>query len=179
MTHVMIDLETTGTTPGCGVLAIGAAVFDEGGVKDTLLIPIGLAGCTAYTSDPATLAWWTQQSVAVRDPTMFPGNGYQVGEALLCLSSFLAKWGSVAVWGNGSTFDISILEHCYRAEGLTPPWMFWDVRDVRTFVDAVRLATGEDVRTKPPEGEAHNALNDAINQARYVARGMKLLGGLE
>jgi len=77
------------------------------------------------------------------------------------------------IWGNGATFDVSMLENAYRMLELPIPWMFWDVRDVRTIVQlAAALPTSRRVEKcdVPFIGVPHRADDDAVHQASYVAK---------
>ncbi|WP_265102082.1 3'-5' exonuclease [Yersinia proxima] len=69
------------------------------------------------------------------------------------------------VWGNGSIFDITILESWFASVDVAVPWEFGNVRDVRTVVDLSPLNVKDFIR----EGVHHNALDDAIHQAKYVS----------
>ena len=61
MTHVMVDLETLGTTAGSVILSIGAVVFSQReGLGATYDRVISERSCLAagLTTDPATITWW-------------------------------------------------------------------------------------------------------------------------
>lgn len=163
MNHVMIDLETLDTRPTTKILSLGAVKFDPetGEVGDTLYAKFDPGLQVTRTESKATLSWWGKQDAVVR---------IEAFSGLNALDSFLQ--GSLRdflfpkpiVWGNGSTFDISILEHAYS---YNTPWRFWNVRDVRTIVELAHGVIGKEQFTL--KGQAHNALDDAIHQARYVS----------
>jgi hypothetical protein len=67
------------------------------------------------------------------------------------------------VWGNGATFDISILENMFDMYDINHPWIYYNVMDLRTFKRFV--GKGEKVQKS---GVNHNALDDAKSQAQYV-----------
>lgn len=73
------------------------------------------------------------------------------------------------MWGNGSDFDNVALASAYDACDFNPFWKFWNNRDVRTVVELGRSAGIDPKRTLQFEGEQHNALADAIHQAKYVS----------
>jgi hypothetical protein len=79
------------------------------------------------------------------------------------------------VWGNGATFDISILEDAYRQLDLEIPWKFWNVRDCRTVKDMYESARGG--YEKKSGGTLHHALDDAKFQAQYICDMWKSLVG--
>ena len=64
MRHLMLDLETLGTTPGCVVLSIGAVEFDLDGIKSEFRAHIDVDSSTALglKVDARTVMWWLDQS---------------------------------------------------------------------------------------------------------------------
>ena len=168
----MIDLEMMGLIPGACIVSIGAVVFDPRvGVvtKDTFYSELDYAAQQddGFTINESTLAWWEEQSPQVRDALYGLDD---LKDELKRLSAWLPK--DCKVWGNGSIFDIAILEHAYRVYKLPIPWKFWNVRDCRTVKDmfestrgglSVAIGSGRDKKNV-----AHNALNDAIHQAEYI-----------
>lgn len=168
MRHVMIDIETLGVTPDAAILAIGACAFDPetGDVGDTFYAGIELSYAIKNRRiDADTLAWWLKQSEAARNAAFFQGT-YTLREALEALTAWLPS--PAVVWGNGSGFDITLLENAYLQVGLLVPWNYRNVRDMRTIV--ALEAVGKD--EIPPVGTAHNALDDAIWQATYVSKAL-------
>lgn len=171
MKHVMIDLETLGTTGYSAILSIGACEFDPstgqlGRKYYQNIDPQRIQG-SSKTKDgryisKSTEAWWAKQSNAAKQAL----NKDQVtlAKALAAFKQWLPK--GCIVWGNGATFDITILTTAYKSK---TPWRFYDVRDMRTI-------TGLDVVAKKSfKGIQHNALDDAIYQAEYVGRAMSLI----
>lgn len=171
MKHVMIDLETLGTNPDCVFISIGAVEFDpntgEFGRECYKVLSIQDQESLGRTMTLSTLQWWKRQSAEARK-VLEEAKAPNADLMSSCLTDFKA-WlpPSCVVWGNGSTFDIAILENAYTQINLTPRWRFWNVRDVRTIVD---LAKGIVERPTEVQGTAHNALDDAKHQARYVSR---------
>lgn len=168
MRHLMIDLETLSTAPTAAIRQIGAVWFDpEGsGVHEAVNLYVDPQDCIdrGCAVDWSTIQWWlcqsrdAQLSMATTQPREHSLHG-----ALNALVSTAASIGEVeGVWGNGSTFDIVILEHAFRLCGITPPWNFWNHRDLRT------LRWHHPEVPRPTPAIAHNALSDAIAQAQYV-----------
>lgn len=167
MEDVMIDIETPGTKPGCGVLSIGAAYFDrQGNVGGKFYACMGLNGFAVGSVDPGTLLWWSNQSDQAK-MDLFSGKDLP-SDVVDQLQKFIKP--SAKVWGNGSTFDISILEAWFGLLGKEVPWKFWNVRDVRTVVDLLDIPKKNMVF----EGTAHNALDDVIHQIKYMTKAMKV-----
>ena len=160
--HAMIDIETLGTEPGCVVLSIGACRFDpREGVdqRETYYEEIDRVSArnAGLEVDPDTLDWWQGQ-----DPDLRPFDGdTTLWEALFNLTEFLD--GAEQYWANSPSFDLKILEAAYKAVDLSPPWRYWEWRDVRTIRD---LPAAVEVSQN---GREHHALDDAIHQAREVS----------
>ncbi|TPN04478.1 3'-5' exonuclease [Mesorhizobium sp. B2-1-2] len=168
-THCMIDLETLGTAPNAPVVAIGAVYFDPdtGTLGDTFDMAIDVEDAIKYGSvSGSTLKWWLGQSDAARQKVVRgTAPAPRVFEAF---HGFCLKHGSdIRPWGNGSSFDITILEYAFdRILERPAPWKFWAVRDCRTIKE---LAEGIVVFDAKLEGVAHNALDDAKHQAKWVS----------
>ena len=81
----------------------------------------------------------------------------------------LAEWllKDCKVWGDGATFDISILEDAYLKYGIEIPWKSWNVRDCCTVPDMYKTKRGVFNKTVNRKG-VHNALEDAKFQAQYI-----------
>ena len=167
MDDFSIDLETLGTRFDAPILSIGAAQFDRhtGEIGKTFYREILVDSAIRHgVISGDTLRWWMNQGEAAKR-VFGTENKHQLQQALVQLSAYLPqKHGRV--WGNGSSFDITILEHAYATCNLPPIWKFWDIRDMRTAVDMGDYQKG----TIPFEGTAHNALDDAVHQAKVIAR---------
>ena len=111
----------------------------------------------------STIEWWSTQSQEARDAL---GGEDDLKEVLVGLASWIPS--NAKVWGNGSTFDISMLEDAYRQHGLEIPWKFWNIRDCRTVVDMFETQRGGFGQNR--KAASHNALEDAIAQAKYIMR---------
>lgn len=167
MKHIMIDLETLGTGVDAVFIAIGAIYFDPdtGELGDEFYENIdwqsSLNQGRTMTAD--TIKWWFQQSNEARRAVV--KNGAPLIRVLKTFDHFCGNYPMV--WGNGSTFDISILEHAYTQLNREVPWKFWNIRDVRTIKDLGKKKVDEAIFKM--EGIAHNALDDAKHQAKYVS----------
>ena len=169
MINAMIDLETLGKVPGCPIVSIGAVEFDPatGELGRQFYERVDLDGHVTGTADASTIKWWLKQSEEARNALTAPGGVYHTEELLSAFHQWLPT--DVKVWGNGATFDISILEHAYRAAGWQDiPWAHWNVRDCRTVADlGKQISVTRD--QCPRHGVHHNALDDAIYQAQWVS----------
>jgi hypothetical protein len=165
--HFSIDLETLGTRYNAAILSIGVQQFDidTGKLGETFYREIDLdSAIKAGKVTGSTLAWWAQQGDAAKR-VFGDKNKSPLSVALDELRTWMLKKATKPkVWGNGSSFDISILEHAYDngAVGLKEPWWYTNIRDMRTIMDYCLV--------KPKrEGTHHNALDDAKYQAQCIA----------
>lgn len=170
---LILDLETLGNTSNAAVVSIGAVWVDRGTrtIGDSFHIHINLEDVVRYggVADASTTLWWVGESDAARQ-AMLAGQADSVC-ATVGLLRFLEFIGTdddgvnpdVRVWGNGATFDCTILRNMFARHGLTCPWAYWNERDLRTLVDV----SGLDKHSVPkPEGFiAHHAEWDARHQA--------------
>lgn len=162
--HAMIDLETVGLTPDARIISIGAVIFDPryGRIsKDYFYMELDHRKQTERTKDRGTMEWWANQSTEAQKALK---GTILLEDALHELAFWLPD--DVKVWGNGPTFDISILEDAYRQYDIEIPWKFWNVRDCRTIKDMYESARGG--WDKKSGGTLHNAKDDAYYQAQYV-----------
>lgn len=174
MRNVSLDLETYATGPDAVVLSIGAVHFDQHEVSAeryhavlTRDMPVQiLAG---RVTDEGTVKWWSEQSLEARaifDDTHI--NQMRVLDALADFGRFIGS--RCRVWGFGSDFDNVILGSLYQSMGLNQPWAYRNSRDLRT----LRVLAGYPNIDKA--GTQHNALDDALYQARLVIECCKRIG---
>lgn len=172
MNDLMIDLETLGTNPDAPIISIGAVFFD---IEKKVLGPTFYMALDVneqikrgrkVTGD--TLKFWMGQSDAAKK--VFHEQAKAVPQVLHTFSEWIkANNPKVYVWGNGSTFDISMLENIYlmyedvTSFKLAAPWGYNKIMDLRTF----KRFKAPDKKVIVP-GTAHNALDDAIGQANFV-----------
>lgn len=175
--HVMVDLETMGKKHNAPIVAIGAVVFDPatGSIGESFYKVVCLESSVNWGAviDPSTVIWWLKQSSEARS-AIVNDDAIPLLDALLQFREFVSDnvaGGSkkAQVWGNGASFDNSILRSSYDCIAEDYPWEYWNDRDVRTMVE-LGQAIGFDPKTTIPfEGDRHNALADAIHKARYVS----------
>lgn len=192
--HIMLDLETWGTEPGCDIRSIGACVFDP------------VTGITEWTGpgtfyvacenprrekqfagrperrydlhrDPRTVQWWSEQSdeaqAAFADPVDLR---VALGRFTHWLMSVAPGDGpifdnrDIRLWSHGPAFDPPILAAAYRAVECVVPWHYRAPRDTRTCFDMAGIDDHSAWlgQYPGPLGVPHHALDDAICQARAV-----------
>jgi hypothetical protein len=168
MNHVMLDLETFGTKPGAVIRSIGLVQFSPEG---------GPLGKTYYANiskdeqiakgahlDPNTVAWWERQSKKAEEA--LHGNIKSVETVLAEVFNFIKDNKLKLVWSQGSNFDSVLLDNLYERFGYKTPWLYYNTRDTRTIYDLA----GFKCKDLPREGTAHNALDDAIHQAKVIQK---------
>ena len=132
------------------------------------------------TRDPGTVQWWSEQSdeaqaafadpVDLRDALMQFG-GWLRDQADDCGYQFAIDQrvpDDVALWSHGPAFDVAILAAAYDAVGLPVPWHYRAPRDTRTAFDMAGIDDHSAWLQRYSVGTLHNALDDAISQARAV-----------
>lgn len=175
--HVMVDLETMGKKNNAPIVAIGAVVFDPstGSIGESFYKVVCLESSVNWGAviDPSTVIWWLKQSSEARS-AIVNDDAIPLQDALLQFREFVSDnvaGGSkkAQVWGNGASFDNSILRSSYDCIAEDYPWEYWNDRDVRTMLKLGQAISFDPKTTIPFEGSRHNALADAIHQARYVS----------
>lgn len=166
MTHVMLDLETWGRVPGAAIRSIGAVVFHptSGDIVSKFYRNIDDQSCVdvGMHHDPETVAWWGEQS-AVAQGAFTSLEPVHVATAVSDFTAWWKAYDGVQIYGHGANFDPPLLEAAYAACLMSAPWKFWDVRCCRTIL---AMANRKPQRAG---GTHHNALDDAIAQAKAVA----------
>ena len=171
MNNIMLDLETLGTEPGCPIISIGAARFDESGIGGCFYRAITVDSCFALGMKPAaaTLEWWMGQSDSAK--RVFSGERILINQALLDFKGWVED--DDAMWGNSARFDCGILHEAYRICGIQTPWKWWNEKCYRTLKNTFPSIEFE--RT----GVHHNALDDAKSQAWHAAKILKFIRCIE
>jgi len=171
----MIDLETMATTPDAAIVAIGAVRFDpvHNKIGDTFYAVVNLQSAmdSGGRVEASTVMWWIGQTdearAAIRKADAH--GGATLERALDGFSTWAEEKGEhvgsplLRVWGNGAAFDLPILGGAYARLGKSVPWTPWNERCYRTLSKMF-------ISVKKPDfkGVKHNAVDDAVNQARHV-----------
>lgn len=163
-----IDLETLGTKNGSYILAIGCAVFniETGTIISTFYKNVVCDN--NFKIDYKTVMWWLEQNDEARKALTEKTEPVPIDLALTELSNFITDHETAIVWGNGSIFDIGLLEYAYDVYNYKYPWEFRNIRDMRTIVNMAR-ATGFKDKEIEFKGEKHDALNDSVHQAKIIS----------
>lgn len=160
-THVMLDLETMGTSPDAAIAAIGACTVSTPSEPFYCRVNLTSAVAAGGAIEPETVLWWLRQSEQARAELC--GESASIQAALTAFADWLAGLGSPCVWGNGATFDNVILARTYQRAGMHRPWHYSKDRCYRT---AAALHPHIAIAR---QGVHHHALHDAQTQATHLA----------
>lgn len=163
--HVVLDLETFGTSPDSAVVSIGAVTLTGETFYAVIKDPSGQC-------DPGAVRWWLQQAPDVRA-------AIEGGEDEAVVLQRFAEWMGAArhdaeglidgdplrVWGS-EDFDTVILGAAYARNGIPKPWGYQDARSLRTIFEV----TGVDEDAIPWEGTKHIA----VECARHAATALRI-----
>jgi len=163
--QVVVDLETLSTRPNSCIVSIGAVAFTlEDGITEEFLINIDPMSSKekGLHIDKETIEWWASQPKEAIDS--WKKDPVSLEEGLAKFKSFYGSNRWTPVWGNGSSFDITILESAffacdYHKEEI--PWMPWVIYDMRTLTNILS-------RKLEKTGINHNALHDSIAEAKLL-----------
>lgn len=171
MQDVMLDIETLGRKSNAVVLSVGAIFFDKerlGGefyrVLDTpTQVEVG------RTTNAETIDWWSKQEKAAQD-AVFAVTPTDTRQALEEFIEWIARQ-PVNMWGNGADFDCVIFGSLFEDFGLKKPWGYGDNRCFRTLKNLCIPFGSHELPHR--HGTQHNALDDAVYQARMAQRFLK------
>jgi hypothetical protein len=166
--HVMLDLETLGTGPNATIIGIGAVAFTlDGEIHEQFSDYVGRNDDGA-TTDVDTVLWWFGQSDA-REVQTHVEYRFNLIDALYRFGAFMSRTGMdvpiAGMWGNGVAFDNVILRSAFERNGMTAPWDYRTDRCYRTM-----KAMRPDVKAGEFVGVKHDALDDAIHQAKHLCK---------
>ena len=167
---LMADLETMGKPPSGAICAIGACFFNiqtrEIGPTFSETVNLATAVREGGTIDPSTVIWWMTQSEEARR-----GIAWSARDIKPVMTEFIdfmkenSDVKTVRVWGNSSTFDMTILSTAIERMGMKQPWFFTRERCFRTVRN---MYPSIEYNPDDKGTEAHNALADAIFQAKHL-----------
>lgn len=177
-THVMLDLETLGTVPGCVGFSIGAVEFhpptNQLGREFYCVIDVDSCLDKFLREEEATKQWWEDQSDAAKVALHHArsGEATPLPDAMTSLNEWLKTLNlgkNILLYGNGADFDNPILRVMYDAAGVKPYAGQWGGRCYRTLKNLQELF-GPTFAFSAIErdGTYHNALDDAKSQALHL-----------
>lgn len=174
MIRIMVDIETASVEPDAAILQLSAADFS---CMHRFDVGISVDNNHAWKRkfDPETLAWWDKQDRTLRNK-VFSGTE-ALEEALYLFRGYvnIVTYDLTApyeLWSNGSDFDLVILKNAYmQIKGEYP----FDFRSHRCFRTLKAMAPDE-YNDMQFQGTKHDALSDAIHQAKLASRYLADLG---
>lgn len=157
----MLDFETLDVAECPVILSIGAVVFNENEIVDCFFEKIDQQSCLdlGCTVSIDTLLWWENQSDAAKKAAF--GGTTNIGYAMGMLVQLYEKHECDEIWSKGAIADIRWTNNILNKLKLKAPWKFYQEMCFRTFLKYSDKVVFEAV------GDKHNALDDAINQARH------------
>lgn len=182
MEHFMWDIETLGTGADSVVTSIGIVKFniENGKILGKYATEFDVqeqleAGRTVTAS---TLAFWMKQPRDAQSQVLDA-----MGDTGMLLMSMdgalrsLTGWihdnstgKKLSIWGNGPSFDNAIMKDLYSMSNIKYPFKYNDDRCMRTMVDMCRTLTDIDPKEEVANvGTVHNALDDAVYQAKVIS----------
>lgn len=165
----MIDIEGLGVGPDATILTIAAQSFDplsQGWFEQHYYARVTLESQDNRSIDQSTIEWWATQDPQSRDEAFNEHGRVPLTQALEELGRL--AWQHKRIWANGPTYDMNILEHAYKSQGMKIPWQFFNVRDARTVYSLWPALE------KPPV--SHHALEDCRRQIVLLQKSLGQLG---
>ena len=163
MKHLMLDIETMGNGSYAAVTSIAAVEFDletgKTGREFHKRISLQSSLDMGLKVTASTLLWWLDQTKEAQKEL------HGVDDLFDTLVEFNIWVGDkeYQVWGNGASFDCSILRDAFEICELEAPWKFFNERDVRTLSSLI-----PDIKKGMKfEGEPHNPIDDCKHQIKY------------
>lgn len=167
--HIMIDCESFGLKQNSIITTIGAVEFDPysdrlGATFHQAIDPVD-AQRSGLTIDAGTVLWWLAQKRVAQDLLVHKlTDAMSLNAVLYMFNAYVTRIGSkkeIKVWTCGH-MDLCWLQSAHEAVGRGVPYNY-RVGDYRTIRDEFGLPSDE-----PEVGTAHDALSDAIYQARFL-----------
>ncbi len=173
---ISCDVETLSTYHDAPIISIGAVRFDRttGKLGATFYEEIDIESAMKHGRPSAdTITWWIMNGHKAKD--IFRNSSEGKFSLATVLHNF-ATWcrgvdGTPRMWAKGPAEDIAWLKHAYEVggHGLTIPWHYSNVRDVRGIIELAEELAGFDLHSVAQVGTSHNALDDAKYQANVIS----------
>lgn len=167
---LMIDCETLDIGERPVLLSIGAVVFDDSGIWRYfhVLIEPEHQKEKGFTVSQSTLDWWKQQDPEAQRAAF---NGlHDLEGALRALVRFYRNNSCTEIWSKGALADIRWINNALDYFEIERPWEYYKEFCFRTLLKSVPKFE------IPFTGTPHNALDDAIHQAKqfiHIKAGQK------
>lgn len=166
----MVDIETTGTSPGdSAIIQIAAVKFN---LAERTVCPDVFDRCLLIAPkrywDEDTRQWWGKM------PNVLAGIQARMEDPKTVLQGFIqfAERGDRTMWAKPTSFDHSFLSDYFKQFGLQIPYAYYNAKDLNTFI-AGRYFPEAPTRWEkllPFQGDKHNALHDCFHQIEFLFR---------
>lgn len=175
MEHMMVDIESLGTSPGCVIISMAAVPFELNGMRregKVWSIDIASSLYEGLFIQGETLTWWiSQKPETLRKQQTDP---LPLRHVLAKFAQYIEEERTSSLWAHGSTFDIPILDVAYRRVGFDTPWAYRGVRDTRTLFWLARLKGWEPRHAEKPS-DKHDPKADCHRQVTWVLAALAVL----
>jgi len=185
MLNLMLDLEAFGPRPRGLIVSVGAVIFDDELPPESCVLEgdeyrfYGVidnqdARDSRFVVDGDTMAWWATQGAAFGQLLQEMCTKGERLEAMFGrLGSWLQRFEGTPLrhWANAPSYDTVMLENAFTTLGMKFPLAYKTERDYRTMMELAHGAVRPDV----PATGVHNALFDAIEQAKLATAALQML----
>lgn len=185
--NVMLDLETYGVTPNSVILAICAIRFplttksnffedvDETSLNglDIFYRRIEIKTCLekGMIIDEDTKKWWSSQKDSIKQEILYNKDRVSLKTALNDFIMWYNLTGVKELWANSPAFDCVIMENAFSKCGLSPPWKFYETRDLRTLVNLCRFKIyTSNYRLHDPRYDCYRQIVKYHKAVKYLTR---------
>lgn len=175
---ILIDFETLGNPHTSKVVSAAMVEFDRTATEsiDDIMSRVTFMQLnyrheeqSDWNIDISTVEWWKQQPEDVREKSLrIDENSKLLSDFVSSIDDMLSRFDSSKdfIWSRGNSFDIPIMDRILVKCGksISPDNPFYNLfrtRDVRTFVDAVAIATSNN---KKLNGYLYNVIPDSYKK---------------
>ena len=167
---LMLDIETLGSAPDSIILTVAACAFDPFSKtiydEHKMYQRVDTDSQEGRTIDDLTMQWWAQQESAATEEAFNEEGRVPFRDMLEELKDLM--WRAERIWANGIAFDMTIIEHAFKSEGMPIPWQYYKVMDART---VFKMSPDREKL-----GNSHHAFEDVINQIVLLQNTFEKLG---
>jgi 3'-5' exoribonuclease-like protein len=167
--HVMLDVETWGTNPGCAIRSIGAVAFNmEGKLRKSFYVNV--TDTFGFTEDDTVEFWKVLEEKHPEILRWFSIPApYSLSGALLKLFDFFKGVNGKYLWCHGASFDEPIIRSATYDFPFKAPWDHRNVRDTRTLYELAGFKSDKEILPRDEtKYRKHHALDDALYQTECV-----------